>query len=62
MGLWPLFDIVYILLAWIVIAVVGVASASILEDLTGMPFIVGAVLVIAAVGLLHFFGRKAIEG
>jgi len=60
--LWPLFDIAYILLAWIVIAVVGAASASILEDLTGIPFIVGAVLVIAAVGLLHFFGRKAIEG
>ncbi len=58
---WPLFDIAYIVLAWIVIAVVAAAAASILEDMVGIPYIVGAAIVIAVVGLLHFFGRKAME-
>ena len=58
---WPLFDIAYIILAIIVIAVVGSAAASILEDMFGLPYMIGAVVIISMVGLLHFYGRKAIE-
>lgn len=59
---WPIFDIAFILLSWIVIAVVGAAAAAMLEDMIGIPYFVGALIVILSVGLLHFFGRKVIEG
>lgn len=58
---WPAFDITYIILAVIIIAVVGSAAASILEDMFHIPYMVGAVTIILAVGILHFYGRKAIE-
>lgn len=58
---WPIFDIAYIILAIIVIAVVGSAAASILEDMFHLPYMLGAIVIISAVGLLHFYGRKAIE-
>lgn len=59
---WPIFDIAYIILAIIVIAVVGSAAASILEDMFNLPYMIGAIVIISTVGLLHFYGRKAIEG
>lgn len=59
---WPIFDIAYVILAIIVIAVVGSAAASILEDMLHLPYMIGAIVIISAVGLLHFYGRKAIEG
>lgn len=58
---WPVLDIVYIIMAWIVIAVIGAAAAAVLEDFAGVPFIVGAALTMIVVGVLHFFGRRAIE-
>ncbi|WP_461864154.1 YkvI family membrane protein [Thermococcus sp.] len=58
---WPAFDIAYIILAIIVIAVVGSAAASILEDMFHLPYMLGAIVIISAVGLLHFYGRRAIE-
>ncbi|MCX8209241.1 MAG: hypothetical protein N3G79_06340 [Sulfolobales archaeon] len=58
---WWLFDIAFIVLAWIVVAVVGAAAGYMLSDLAGIPFSVSAALVIAIVGILHFFGRRVIE-
>lgn len=58
---WWLFDIAYIVLAWIVIAVVGAAAGYMLSDIAGIPFAVAAALTIIIVGVLHFFGRKVIE-
>ncbi len=58
---WPLFEIAYIILAIIVIAVVGSAAANIFEDMVGIPYIIGAIVVIALIGILHFYGRTAIE-
>jgi len=58
---WWVFDVVFIVLAWIVIAVVGAAAGYMLSDLLGLPFAVSAALVIIIVGLLHFFGRRVIE-
>lgn len=58
---WPLYDIAYIVLAWIVIAIVAAAAATLLEDMAGIPYIVGAAVVVVVIGLLHFFGRKAME-
>jgi len=45
-------------MTWIVTAVVAAASASILEDMAGIPYIIGAAIVIAAISLLHFFAGK----
>ncbi|MEM1628801.1 MAG: hypothetical protein QXP02_02055 [Desulfurococcaceae archaeon] len=58
---WWLFDIAFIVLAWIVIAVVGAAAGYMLSDIAGIPFPVAAALTIIIVGLLHFFGRRVIE-
>ncbi len=58
---WPILDIVYIIMAWIVIAVVGAAAGYMLSDLVGMPFAVSAAIVIIVVGVLHFFGRRVME-
>ncbi|MEM4528818.1 MAG: hypothetical protein QXS23_06490 [Desulfurococcaceae archaeon] len=58
---WWLFDISFIVLAWIVIAVVGAAAGYMLSDIAGIPFPVAAALTIIIVGLLHFFGRRVIE-
>lgn len=58
---WWLFDIAFIVLAWIVIAIVGAAAGYMLSDMVGMPFWLSATLAIVLVALLHFFGRKIIE-
>ncbi|AEC51582.1 hypothetical protein PNA2_0666 [Pyrococcus sp. NA2] len=58
---WPIFDIAYVILAIIVIAVVGSAAANILEDMFGLPYMLGAIVIISTVGILHFYGRRAIE-
>ncbi|WP_456326793.1 hypothetical protein [Palaeococcus sp. (in: euryarchaeotes)] len=58
---WPAFDITYIPLAVIIIAVVGSAAANILEDMFNIPYMIGAITIILAVGILHFYGRRAIE-
>jgi len=59
-GAWPLFDIAYIFMALIVIAVIGAAAASVLQEY-GIPYVLGALLIIAVVGILHFYGRRVIE-
>lgn len=58
---WPLFDILYVVMAWIVIAVIGAAAASVLQEF-GIPYVIGALLILAVVGILHFYGRTVIEG
>lgn len=58
---WWIFDIAFIVLSWIVIAVVGAAAGYMLSDLVGIPYWLSATIVLVAISLLHFFGRKAIE-
>jgi len=59
--LWWLFDIMFIAMSWIVLAVVIAASNYMVSDLTGFsPHVITAVIIVV-IALLHFFGRKAIE-
>ena len=58
---WILFEICYILLMLIVLAVVGAAAGSILEETFALPYAVGVVGIMAAVGALVFFGTDWIE-
>lgn len=58
---WPIFDVAFIILAIIVIAVVGSAAANIMQDMLHLPYMLSAIVVIGAIGVLHFYGRFAIE-
>lgn len=55
---WFLYELVFIALVMLVLAVITSASGSILADEFGMPRIVGGGLLFAAVGCLIFFGRS----
>ncbi len=59
--LWPLFDVLYLVMAVVVIAVVGAASGSVFEEIIGAPYWLGVLLVIAMVGILNARGRPTIE-
>jgi uncharacterized membrane protein YkvI len=59
--LWPLFDVLFVVMAVLVIAVVGAASGDVVESIVGLPYWVGVVAVIALVGVLNASGRIAIE-
>ncbi|HIE55301.1 MAG TPA: hypothetical protein EYP90_09000, partial [Chromatiaceae bacterium] len=58
---WPVYDVAFVLMAVIVIAVVGAAGGAVLEDAFGIPASVGAAFIIALTGLIIFLGRRAIE-
>lgn len=58
---WWIFDIAFIVLAWIVIAVVGAAAGYMLSDLAGIPYWLSAMMILIIVAILHFYGRKVIE-
>jgi uncharacterized membrane protein YkvI len=59
--LWPIFDIAYVSLMILIIAVMASASGSIVEETTGMNYWVGVVCIIVITGLLVFFGDSLIE-
>ena len=58
---WILFEVSYILLMLIVLAVIGATAGTMLQDGTGLPYAVGMVGMMAAVGLLVFLGSGSIE-
>jgi uncharacterized membrane protein YkvI len=59
--LWPLFDILYLVMAIVVIAVVGAASGNVFEQIIGAPYWLGVLIVIVMVGILNARGRVTIE-
>jgi len=59
--LWPLFDILFIAIAVLVIAIVGSATGEVGNAILGLPYIVGVGLVIVLVAVLNYFGRELIE-
>lgn len=59
--LWPLFDVLYVVMAVVVIAVVGAASGSVFEEIIGAPYWLGVLIVIVMVGILNARGRVTIE-
>ena len=54
---WPLFDVLFFAMAILVIAVVGAASGDVVEEILGLPYWVGVVVVICLVGALNTSGR-----
>jgi uncharacterized membrane protein YkvI len=58
---WPVFEVLYLALLFLVLAVIGSAAGVILKDNFGLPYLLGVCLMLAAVGFLTFKGRKLIE-
>lgn len=58
---WPLFDILFVVMAVIVVAVMSSAAGEIGSDVIGIPYVVGVGVVILLVAFLNFYGRGLIE-
>jgi len=58
---WFAFEIIYSLYMFIVLAVIGSAAGIILRDNFGIPYIVGVIIMLTAVGFLTFKGSGLIE-
>ena len=58
---WPLFDVAYVLLMTIIIAVMASASGSIVEETVGLNYWVGVCMIVVITGALIFFGDGFIE-
>lgn len=58
---WWLFEVIYLLIALLVLAVIGSAAGEIIEQLFGMPANVGVLTLMLCVGALAFFGSRWIE-
>jgi len=58
---WVIFELFYVVLLVIVLAVVGAAAGVLLRDFFAIPYLVGVVMMLAAVGFLTFKGSAVIE-
>lgn len=58
---WILYDLIYILLAILIIAVMASATGEILQNTLGMPYWGGVIGVVIIVGILQFYGSWLIE-
>jgi uncharacterized membrane protein YkvI len=58
---WLVFEILYLVLLFIVLAVIGSAAGVLLRDNFGIPYIVGVTVMLAAIGFLTFKGSGLIE-
>lgn len=58
---WIAFEILYILMLLLVLAVVASASGEILEERFNLPYGVGLVLILGLVSMLAFWGREVIS-
>ena len=51
---WFTFEIIYLITMLIVLAVIGSAAGALLRDNFGIPYIVGAMIMLASIGFLTF--------
>jgi uncharacterized membrane protein YkvI len=58
---WFAFEIGYVLLMFVILAVMGAAAGEIAHSLFGLPRLAGSLGMIAATGVMLFFGSAAIE-
>lgn len=59
---WPAFDLLFGAMAVLIIAVMASAAAGIMEQVLGVPPLLGTGVIILAVGTLCFYGTALIEG
>ncbi|MDN7129646.1 hypothetical protein J6I92_07160 [Pseudidiomarina sp. 1APR75-15] len=58
---WWLFEVIYLLIALLVLAVLGSAAGEIISQLLGVPPLYGVLALMAFVGILTFYGSRIIE-
>ncbi|MFQ5678775.1 MAG: hypothetical protein ACE5HP_04885 [Gemmatimonadota bacterium] len=58
---WVLFEICYLLMMLLVLAVIGAAAGSIVEETLALPYAAGVAAVMGVVAVLLFFGSGPIE-
>lgn len=58
---WFVFEILYLILLFIVLAVIGSAAGALLRNNFNIPYIVGVMIMLAAIGFLTFKGSGLIE-
>ncbi|MEM9421368.1 MAG: hypothetical protein AAF986_02485 [Pseudomonadota bacterium] len=58
---WRLFELVYLLIAVLVLAVLGAAAGELVSDVLGMPSILGTLILLGAVGGLAYWGSQTVE-
>lgn len=58
---WFLFEIIYAVQIFLVLAVIGSAAGIILRDNFGVPYLAGVLIMLVAVGFLTFKGKGLIE-
>ncbi len=58
---WVAFEVLYIALMMIIMAVIAAAAGTILQETFGFPYLAGVTGIMILVGLLVFGGNKAIE-
>jgi uncharacterized membrane protein YkvI len=58
---WVLFEVFYVFMLMIVLAVIAAAAGSILQEMFNLPYAVGVLGIMATVGLLVFKGSDVIE-
>ena len=58
---WFVYEIVYVALVMLVIAVLGAASGELVSSRLGLPPITGTVTMVAIIGILVFYGTPVIE-
>lgn len=60
--LWPLFDVLWVVLAVLMVAIMSSAAGEIGLQILGVPYLVGVGFVIVVVAILNFYGKSLIEG
>lgn len=58
---WPAFDVLFVAMAVLVIAVMASAAGSIMETTLGIPYLVGVGGIVVVVGVLTYEGARVIE-
>lgn len=58
---WRLFEILYVLIALLVLSVLGSAAGHMVAEAFGVSTVIGSLGLLLAIGALAFFGSKAIE-
>lgn len=58
---WPLFDLLFLVMAVVVLAIMASAAGNIMEQTLGIPYLVSVGAVIVIVGVLSYVGESLIE-
>ncbi len=57
---WPAYEVLYVLLLLLVLAVIGSAAGAVLRDTFGIPYLLGVIIMLIAVGVLAYYGSRVI--